>query len=54
MKNGGAFLFTSRTAAKEEVSTILLMDGVLVAACRIERTPLMAGIMSSFSLSLVL
>jgi hypothetical protein len=42
------------TEAKEEVRTTRRMEGVLEAAVRMERTPLMAGIMSSFSLLVVL
>lgn len=52
MKNGGALRLTSRTDAKEEVMTILLILE-FVAAWRIDFTPFMAGMMSSFSLSLV-
>jgi hypothetical protein len=54
VKNGGLFLLMSSTAAKEEVTTTRLMRLVeLEAAERMERTPFIAGMMSSFSLSFV-
>jgi len=54
VKNGGAVLLTSSTEAKEEVTTTRFMRLLgLEAAERMERTPLMAGIISSFSLSFV-
>ena len=54
MKNGGVLRLMSRTAANDEVTTtrFTLLFG-LAAAERIERTPFIAGIMSSFSLSFV-
>ncbi len=52
VKYGGAFRFASSTEAKEEVITTLLTE-LFAAASSIDRTPLMAGIMSSFSLSFV-
>jgi len=54
VKNGGALRWISKTAAKEEVTTtrFTLLTG-FAAAERIERTPFIAGMMSSFSLSFV-
>ena len=53
MKYGGALRFRSSTDANEEVITTLLMALLVAAAERMERTPLMAGRMSSFLLSVV-
>jgi hypothetical protein len=52
VKNGGVVRERSSTAAKEEVSTTLLMEA-FEAAERMERTPFRAGIINSFSLSVV-
>lgn len=54
MKNGGAFRSMSNTDANDDVITILEMfESGLAAAPRIDRTPLIAGITSSFSLFFV-
>ena len=53
MKKGGALRLTSRTDANEEVMAILLIPVLAAAASRMDFTPLMAGMTSSFSLSLV-
>lgn len=53
MKNGGALRLMSITAANDDVMTIrctLPLDD----AARIARTPLIAGMISSFSLFVVL
>ncbi len=53
MKYGEALRLMSITEAKEEVMTTWEMAGFVAAAERIvERTPFMAGKMSSFSLRL--
>ena len=52
MKNGGLLRERSSMAAKEEVSTILFMVA-FEAAERMDRTPFRAGIINSFSLSVV-
>jgi hypothetical protein len=53
VKNGGLLRERSSTAAKEEVSTTLSICD-FEAAERMERTPFRAGIINSFSLSVVL
>jgi hypothetical protein len=45
--------FMSTTEAKEEVMTTRWMLGAFEAASSMERTPLIAGMMSSFSLSVM-